>query len=88
MRILSQNKKITLPIELIGISINYKDNREIIAYGINSASDEYFTLGKYESIERTEEVFFDILNCYEANEEAKIYPELYQRYPIYWMPKK
>lgn len=49
MRVLSQDGRIDLPYENIGISINSLDNKEIIAYptGGYSYDDKYWSFARY-----------------------------------------
>lgn len=56
MRILSQSGMIDLPYESIGVSINYKNNKEIIVYpaGGYAPDDGYWIMAEYSSQEKAQ----------------------------------
>lgn len=63
MRIISQNKCISIPAERFVVSVlKYEDSAEVIAYD-SSKSDEYITLGRYEKAEQAEYEFSRINEC-------------------------
>lgn len=55
MRIISQNGKSDLPYERVAISINFHDEKEIIAWSVDSSSndnDNYLTMARYSTAEK------------------------------------
>ena len=52
MRMISQNGKVDLPYEQIGVQINNLNKKDIIAYPIHVAGESHWTLAKYSTEEK------------------------------------
>lgn len=52
MRIISQNGKVDLPYEQVGVQINNLNKKDIIAYPIHVAGESHWTLAKYSTEEK------------------------------------
>ena len=74
MRIISQNGMIDLPYELVGVGINYINNKEIIAYTTGNfyPSDNCWIMGKYSTDEKANKVMEILRDSYASSEMYKI----------------
>lgn len=90
MRIVSQDKMTSLPINYVSISIDHTNKNSIIVYSITDTcdNDAYFEYGEYETEDRAKEVFLEIMNAYASNENAAITPAFYDKCPVYYMPER
>ena len=52
MRIISQNGKVDLPYEQVGVQINNLNKKDIIAYPMHVAGESHWTLAKYSTEEK------------------------------------
>lgn len=90
MRILSQNGKIDIPYEMIGISINHKDAKEIIAYPVISRcrDREYWRMAQYSTKEKAKRVMEMLKNEYHGYKIEETYHEGTEYYhPVFQFPQ-
>lgn len=71
MRIISQNGKIDLPYEQVGVQINNLNKKDIIAYPIHVAGESYWTLAKYSTKENAEKAMEMLRTEYENYQQAR-----------------
>lgn len=74
MRIISQDARVDLPYEAVGVSIKFSDSKEIIAYTVCgfSPDDNFWTMARY-SDEAKAKIAMDMLqNVYYESELSKV----------------
>lgn len=71
MRIISQDGRIDLPYEKVGVQTNNLDKKAIIAYPIHVAGESHWTLAHYSTKEKAEEVMKMLRTGYSDYQQAK-----------------
>lgn len=71
MRMISQNGKVDLPYEQIGVQINNLNKKDIIAYPIHVAGESHWTLAKYSTEEKAAKAMEMLRTEYENYQQAR-----------------
>ena len=71
MRIISQNGKVDLPYEQVGVQINNLNKKDIIAYPMHVAGESHWTLAKYSTEEKAVKAMEMLRTEYENYKQAK-----------------
>lgn len=67
MRIISQDGRIDLPYEQVGVQINNLNKKDIIAYPIHVAGESYWALAKYSTEEKAVKAMEMLITEYERH---------------------
>lgn len=71
MRIISQNGKVDLPYEQVGVQINNLNKKDIIAYPMHVAGESHWTLAKYSTEEKAVKAMEMLRTGYSDYQQAK-----------------
>lgn len=86
MRMISQNGKVDLPYEQIGVQINNLNKKDIIAYPIHVAGEAHWTLAKYSTEEKAVKAM-EMLRETWINETVEFEDGIFHRNIIFKFPK-
>lgn len=71
MKVISQDGRIDLPYEQVGVQINNLNKKDIIAYPIHVAGESHWTLAKYSTEEKAVKAMEMLRTEYEKFQETK-----------------